>query len=124
MNLEFRTGYSYGGDYSGLDFEVLLRYKIINESFSICGIINLNNNAGSERGGTLIYKYTRSGYSLNPGIGLDYLLTEWLGAELFYIHNIQNYYGYTHYYDYGSYKYYYYKKYLYHTFKFGIRYIF
>ncbi|MBN1301822.1 MAG: hypothetical protein JW995_11465, partial [Melioribacteraceae bacterium] len=118
MNFELRMGYSYGGeDFSGLDFDMLFRHKIMSESLSVSGILNLHRNEPAAHGAQ-DFGYTRGGFSLNPGIGLDYLLTGWLGVEFFYIYNVQNYYGYTFHYDYGSNRYYNYKKYLYHTFKF------
>ncbi|MBN1301927.1 MAG: hypothetical protein JW995_11995 [Melioribacteraceae bacterium] len=121
--LEFRLGWSYGGEnFTGFNLDMLFRHKIINEYLSLCGIANLHFNFGAGHGTSGISEATKSGLSFKPGLGIDYLLTKHLGVELFYLYSIDKDYGETIYWNIKTDEVFHYKKYLYHNFKVGFRY--
>jgi hypothetical protein len=124
INFELRTGFYYGGDfYSGIELDLISRYRIINNLY-IGGRVVLHHNISGGSGGNEIYERIVSGLFGNLGIGFDYLFYSNFALELYYIKHIQQEYGYTKYDNFILKQSLIYKRYLFHTVKFGLRYIF
>lgn len=93
LNLEFRPGLVFAGDFGGYDFGFFVRYNFF-KSLSVNSGINFHNNTGTSHG-ISIYEYIKGDFFTQLSIGVSANVSESFAFNLSYYHPLQKEYGYA-----------------------------